>query len=271
MDTFSRFYSDYRHALIWESAIHLEPELKLKEAKDILHNSSSWMLRNIYDFDCKEETNFWYIIKDSYSSEEYSKKVRKYIEKANLKFEIRLVSREMMREQGYDVYEKAHRHYKVDDGFRLNKDGFLKELEGLNDSEYEFWGCIDRESGILQAYSVCHVHDNMCWFKYSRANPEFLPKFYPMYGMYDARHRYYLQEKKLRYLLTSARSITQHSEIQQFLIEKFGYRKAYCRLKIYYKPWLKCLVNMAYPFRNIIPIRSIRNLLSFENLNRGNN
>lgn len=263
-------YSDYRHALIWDGAIHLEPELSPAEAHRLLTQSSAWMLRNLYDFDCHEETNFWYIIKDSYSETEYSKRTRKYIDKANARFDIRKISKDRMLRQGFAVYEKAHSHYQVNDGFRMKQSEYVHELNSMSDNEYEFWGCIDRETDMLQAYSVCHVHDDMCWFKYSRANPEFMAKFYPMYGMYDARHRYYLTERKLKYVLTSARSITEHSNIQNFLIEKFGFRKAYCRLRIYYRPWLKILVSTAYPLRKYIPCRPIRNLLAFEHLNRGN-
>lgn len=262
-------YGIYRHALIWEGAIHNEPQLSEKEVLELLNGSKAWMLRNLYDFDCKEETNFWYIIKDRYSEDEYSKKVRKYIQKANAKFEIRIISRERMLSQGFDVYDKAHDHYKVDDGFRLSRAGFVSEIDSMADGRFEFWGCIDKETDILQAYSICDVHDGMCWFKYSRANPEFLPKYYPMYGLYDARHKHYLIDQGLKYVMTSARSITQHSEIQPFLIEKFGFRKAYCRLRIYYKPWLNVLIKCAYPFRESIPIRSIKNLLAFEHLNRG--
>ena len=93
----------------------------------------------------------------------------------------------------------------------------------------------------------------------------------PMYGLYDARNKYYIAEQKLKYVLTSARSVTAHSEIQSFLIEKFGFRKAYCNLKIYYKPWLRLLINMAFPFRKYMPISPIKNLLAFEALNRGLN
>lgn len=180
------------------------------------------MLRNLYNFDCSKRTNFWYIIKDNYCESDYSKNVRKYIAKANLKFEIRRISKKRMIKQGFDIYEKAHLHYKVNDGFQLKKSDFVAEINEMND-KYEFWGCIDRDTDIMQAYSICHVHDKMCWFKYSRVNPEFLPKYYPMYGLYDARNRYYLKEQKLKYVLTSARSITEHSELQSFLIEKFGF------------------------------------------------
>ena len=261
-------YEEYRHSLIWKGALHKEPKLSKDQAISQIKSSNAWMLRNIYDFDCKEETNFWYIIKDKYDEALYSKKTQKYIAKANVKFAIGLISKKMMLEQGYDVYESAHRRYKIHDGFQMNKEQYINELTSLSD-DYQFWGCVDKDTGLLQAYSVCQIQDNICWYKYSRANPDFLPKYYPMYGMYDARDKYYLKECKFDYVMTSARSITNHSEIQDFMIEKFGFRKAYCRLGLYYRSWLKCCISLLFPFRNVVPIRIVKNLLNFEAINRG--
>lgn len=262
------WYSYYRHALIWNGPLELEPCLAKEEAMRLLKESKALMLRNVYDFDCAGPTSFWYVIKDGYDLSDYSSKTRKYIRKANDKFQIRRISFSRMLSQGYDVYIKAHKHYKTNDGFVLDYDGFVEELERLRD-KCDFWGCIDRDTDILQAYSVCELNDGMCWFKYSRVNPEFLPKYYPMYGLYDARHSYYLKELGLRYVMTSARSITQHSEIQDFLIKKFGFRKAYCSLTIYYKPWIRYLIMLAFPFRKWFPSGKAKNLLAFEAINRG--
>lgn len=260
-------YIIYRHALIWDGALEDEKKLAPDKAYTILKNTSAWMLRNIYDFDIKEETNFWYIIKDSYLYDEYSKKTKKYIRKANEKFLIGVVSKSVILQQGYDVYKAAHKGYKINDGFILSKKDYIDFVNSLNES-YEFWGCVDRDTNLLQAYSICKVHDGFCWFEYSRANPEFLPKYYPMYGLYDARNRYYLLEKKFNYVLTSARSISQHSSIQDFLIEKFNFRKAYCHFSLYYKTWLRYIIKILYPVRSLIPYKPIKNLLFFEELNR---
>ena len=39
--------------------------LSEKESKDLLRNGGL-MIRNTYDFDTKEETSFWFIIKDKF-------------------------------------------------------------------------------------------------------------------------------------------------------------------------------------------------------------
>ena len=52
--------------------------------------------------------------------------------------------------------------------------------------------------------------------------------------------------------LSDADSLAEHSNIQLFLIEKFKFRKAYCRLDVHYAWWLKLVVKSIYPFRKYI-------------------
>ena len=65
-----------------------------------------------------------------------------------------------------------------------------------------------------------------------------IPKYQKLYAYYDLiyeMNRYYLEKRKVKYVNDGARSITNHSNIQLFLIDKFKFRKAYCRLEITYK------------------------------------
>lgn len=226
------------------------------------------MLRNCWNWDCGTETNFWDIIKTEYSPKtDYSKKVRKYIEKANAKFEIGLISKLRMKNEGYDVYVSAHAAYKVK-GFVMTREAFVSMIDNYSD-KHDFWGCIDRETGILQAYSIACNCDSYILFESSKANPAYLPKFYPMYGLYDARNKYYLSCKKVMYVDSGARTITEHSNVQDFLIEKIGFRKAYNNMHIHYTPTIGLAVKMLYPFRNfqLMP-NSVRNVLKFEEISR---
>ena len=91
---------------------------------------------------------------------------------------------------------------------------------------------------------------------------------YPYYGLIYEMNRYYLEELKLKYVNDGSRSITEHSNIQQFLIDTFHFRKAYCRLQIVYKWWMRLVVNLLYPFRKIIPFLSVKSVLRMELFNR---
>ena len=82
-------------------------------------------------------------------------------------------------------------------------------------------------------------------------------------------NRYYLEERKVKYVNDGARSITNHSNIQPFLIDKFKFRKAYCHLSIKYKWWLAVAINCLFPFRKLIPLRHVKALLDMEAMARG--
>ncbi len=57
-------------------------------------------VKNIFNWDCGKETNFWFIIKDRYCRDEYCKKTKKYLAKANERFNYTLISKELLKEQG---------------------------------------------------------------------------------------------------------------------------------------------------------------------------
>lgn len=94
-------------------------------------------------------------------------------------------------------------------------------------------------------------------------------KLYAYYGLIYEMNRYYLEDLKLKYVNDGARSITNYSNIQPFLIEKFNSRKAYCHLDITYRWWSWCIINVLYPFRAVIPICQVKALLNMEAMARG--
>ena len=71
----------------------------------------------------------------------------------------------------------------------------------------------------------------------------------------------YLEERKLKYVNDGTRSITNHSNIQPFLIGKFKFRKAYCRFDITIKWWLRLAVCILYPFHKMIHLPKVKAIL----------
>ena len=82
-------------------------------------------------------------------------------------------------------------------------------------------------------------------------------------------NQYYLQEKGFRYVTDGSRTITEHSQIQDFLIQNFNFRKAYCQLEVHYCWWMKIAVKILYPFRKIIPLPRVKAILNMEAMQRG--
>jgi hypothetical protein len=238
-----------------------------KECLTLLKNGG-YLVRNDYDFDTKAETSFWYVIKDSFGGmEELSTKVRNQIRRAQKTLDIRLIDKTQMLAQAYKVHCGALANYKV----KAEIPSEEQFLEGINNQgeNVDFWGCFDKQTGEMAAFSINHIYENQCSYSTFKSLPKYLKGYYPFYGLLYEMNRYYLQELKLKYVCDGARSITEHSNIQPFLIEKFNFRKAYCQLHIEYVWWMKMAVLILYPFRRIISLKKIKYILNMEAMRRG--
>jgi hypothetical protein len=91
----------------------------------------------------------------------------------------------------------------------------------------------------------------MCHYSTIKFHPDYL-KNYTSYILFYAMNRYYLEEKKLRYVNDGARSISHATNVQKFLIEKFGFIKAYVRMEIAYRWDAALAVKLLYPFAGMI-------------------
>ena len=113
----------YRHAWRYNLAPDAEPELSDAECRELL-SKGGWMVRNTYDYDCQEETNFWYVVKDQFGGlEELSSNERNKLRHAFQSFEYRLIDRETVRQKAYPIQGPAglpERHAPLQ---RLQADG----------------------------------------------------------------------------------------------------------------------------------------------------
>lgn len=121
----------------------------------------------------------------------------------------------------------------------------------------DFWGCFDRENGELIAYAINNCRQYTCEYESLKAKPKYLKGYYPFYGLIYEMNKYYLGDMGYKYVNDGARSITGHSNIQPFLMEKFKFRKTYTSMRIKYVWWFRFIINMLYPFRKVIHIRKI--------------
>lgn len=223
------------------------------------------MVRNAYDFDCEEKTCFWYVIKDSFGGmEELSSKMRNQVRKCLKTMRVEKISAEYLLQNGYEVFVAASDSYRVK-AVPPKREQFEARIK--NAAENEYWGVIDLETEKLVAFSMNAVTDESCEYRTMKAIPEFQKK-YAYYGLIYNMNQYYLEERKVKYVNDGGRSITNHSNIQPFLIEKFNFRKAYCRFEIHYRWWLGLAVKCFYPFRKLISVRQMTALLTLEAMAR---
>jgi len=254
----------YRNA--WISAPHYDKRLTDSQCDEMLIRGG-WLVRNTYDFDCAENTDFWYIIKDSFGGmAEHTSNERRKIRKALKSYDYKIVDKQIIADNGLEIIKSALEHYPVKDR-TMNKKKFQEYLDSWPVDNHEFWGAFDKTSGKLCGFIVVRLYDNACFYDLVMVHPDFKHNAtYPYYGFFYSLNEYYLGKKHFRYVTDGSRSITEHSNIQPFLEHVFKFRKAYCKLKIRYKWWFGIAVRMLYPFRNIIPNRSVKAVLMMHGL-----
>lgn len=259
-------YRLYKGTWIFREDPHREQKLSKSEIASLLANGGV-MVRNTYDFDCKEDTDFYFVIKDNFGGfGELSSKMRNQIRRCFKTMSVRRISADFLLEEGYEVYKAAAENYSVK-SIPPTIQEFKDRLNSGEENDY--WGCFDLNTGSLVAFSMNAVTEESCEYRTLKAIPEFQRK-YAYYGLIYTMNQYYLEHVGLQYVNDGARSITQHSNIQLFLIEKFNFRKAYCHLEITYKRWFGIIVKVLYPFRKYIPMRSVQAILRQEEYNRKN-
>ena len=255
-------YRIYKHAWIYDGAPHGEQRLSSDSIRTML-GQGGWMVRNTYDFDTQEPTDFWYVIKDQYGDlQELSTKTRNQVRHGLANYTIRRISAEEMLQNAYPILCAATESYKRTAD--APPETTFRDRIQYADQSMELWGAYNQK-GLMVAFAINKIGDDYCDYQTLKAMPADM-KNYVYYALIHEMNRYYLQEKQLRYVLDGARSITEHSNIQPFLEDKFNFRKAYCHLRIAYQWWFGILVRCLYPFRRLIKNNQIHAVLAMHGM-----
>ncbi len=257
-------YFLYRNAWRFDNAPHKEEKIPNSIVRKLL-NKKGWLLRNTFDFDQNEESEFWYVIKDSFDGlNELSSSMRVHVRKSLKNYEYKVVDDNFLKNNAYHIYEQSLNGYKIKD-----RNISIKEFYKIFRTNNECWGCYSKVDGKLIGFAVNYLWADCCQYEFTAIIPKYKKdNTYPFYGLFYTMNQYYLGEKKLKYVCDGSRSITEHSNIQPFLEYNFKFRKAYCKLNVYYKWWFGVVVKLLFPFRNIIPFRNVKAVLRMEEYSR---
>ena len=262
------FYKPYQHGAIYRGAPHTERELTHTECKEIMHAYRAWFVRNVYNFDCKDETSFWFVIQDKpLKIEDLPSKCRNQVRRSLKSLLFSKIDREsFVKGGGYFCYLESFKRYKVKTSAPMSEERFNNHIASVPDNT-DFWVAIEQETKKMIAYAEVLCQDGCAKYTALKGIPEFLNKYYPFYGLLFVMNKYYIDEHGYQFVTDGARSISEHSNIQTFL-EKFRFRKAYCHLNVTYVWWLKVIIDILYPFRNLFCYGKLGYLLRFEAINR---
>ena len=230
-------------------------ELSRQDQHFLLKKTGARFIRwtNQFDRDCSE---FWYIIKDSFGGmEELSANTRSKVRRGMKNFSVGPVSFERLKKDGYPAYFNAFQRFTT---FEKSMDAaeFENHVSVLEKSgSYEVWGMWSPERGEMAGFSENLILDSTCFYETIYFDPAYL-KNYSSYALFYAMNRHYLKERDFKYVHDGTRSLSHDTNIQEFLLDKFKFRKAFCDLHIAYRPDVGLLARMLYPLKSFIYKRS---------------
>ena len=262
----------YKGAWISNEAPHLSEKISHSDCAKML-GKGGLLVRNTYDFDTPVRTSFWYVVKDHFGGlEELSAKTRNQIRKSLKTYDVRIATNDEIRNLGLRIYNSALKSYNKNTPLLTQKklDEMILAQSESTDDRYEYWMVFEKTTNVAVALAINILKKDCCEYSSMKCDTNYMHNStYPYYGLIHEMNRHYLQDVKLKYVCDGARSITEHSNIQEFLESKFNFRKAYCQLQIKYKWCVGAIVKVLYPFRKHVFHNKIRSLLRLESMNRG--
>ena len=203
------------------------------------------------DFDCAEQTDWWYVIKDEPMDLQQLNAKRRYeITKGNRNFLVRRIDSAQCRAEMFRVTQAAYTAYPQKYRPDLTEEGFAKKI--ANWSRFEVYGAFSREEQTLCAYAMVRKDGNWADFCALYADPAYEKQAVNaamVYGILLANEDYL---RNGGCICDGNRSIRHETAFQNYLEKYFYFRKAYCKLHLIFRPGVGLVVNMLYPFRKIL-------------------
>lgn len=246
----------YRQALIPSGAPHQVPNVQLIETGEIWKKTNKKVLlaRWTTDYDIKEETNWWYVIKDEPFDINSLKAKRRYVINKGLKnFIVKEISPADFQEELYSVQVDAFSAYPEKYRPVVNK----KEIHGWidafeKDRSYKMFGAFSNETNELCGYSYLKETSNYINFCVLKTKPQYEKYEVNAALVYGILEYFKERLQSGSYICDGARSISHETAFQDYLEKYFGFRKAYCRLHIAYNPKIKWLIKLLFPLRRVM-------------------
>lgn len=203
--------------------------------------------------------------------DELGKKQKKHVQKALERCEVRRINPTEYRSQIWEVTYAAYRGYENADN-ELSKESFDAELRTTED---EYWGAFCKDNGRLAGWMSCENGGDRTETKKAKYHPELQKEYRPSDALHYAVLSHYLNELHYSYVFSGTRNINHKTNVQDYKIDHWKFRKAYCYLHVEYRSWFGWAITMLYPFRKVFQLfdnntklHQLNSLLLMEKISR---
>lgn len=248
----------YNHALIPTCSPDKQPNFNSINNNIWFCDRKPLFIRWTDNFDCKFETNFWYVIKDEpFDINELTSHYRNQIKKGVKNFDFKKINPQEYSNDIIKVQERAFRAYGKESNEIVDKNIY---------DNCEYFGVFNKETSELCGYTTIYKTGKCIHFNQMVTNPIFEKNGISEALVYGLLQHFDEDLRNDMYINDGTRNILHNTNFQNYLIKKFHFRKAYCKLNIRYSPVIKVFVYLLYPFRKIIRNNKIKATLLMQEI-----
>ena len=225
-----------------------------KQCRELLHALDGLWVQWTDGFGPHATGSEWYALvcrKYVPVDEVESANARKHIRRGLKRCEVRQVDALEIAQNGYETYCAAIRGY----GSRAplpTEEEFARRVMSdapFSDIRHQWAAYCD---GKLIAFNQNVIYDDIeVDYTLGKYHPDYL-QHYPAYALFNAMNEYYLVQKGFQYINAGSRTILHDTEIQDFLIRLFNFKKVPTGLHVHYRMPFGWMLGMARPFRGLL-------------------
>lgn len=254
----------YNHALIPTEAPHKPAELDILKKKDFWKTvgKKALLVRWVEDFDCGYETQWWYCIKDEPFDASKLKAKNRYVVNTGIKnFDVREVDPNEHREELADVVIDSFSAYPPKYRPKTDRNVLLGQIKNWGKSS-TIIAAFCAETGILCGYAALIEKDGYIIFYALKVRPAFEKKQVNAAIVNGVLEHYREKLEGGTYISDGERNILHKTKFQDYLEKYFMFRKAYCKVRVKYRPSFGIIVKLLFPVRKVIKLLSFNAFVS---------
>ena len=259
-------WRNYRHCAMPTTPPHILANLNPIKNGDIFKLDGGVFFVLWYEkFDLKYKTPFYAIIKENdFDFSEIHSSRRTIIRKGLKRNEVKVINPVEYITEIYNILLECANDYPSKYRYEITIENVKKICEDYNE-----WGgyCIasfSKDNNTMNGYCYFkETYDDVYDFdvikvpdKYNKDKVVYA-LIYNMVGI--------IFRKGAKYILAGYTEFSHETNFKQFLVDNFNFRYSYIDLRVKYKLFIKLIVNLIYPFRNIT--RKLDNIRIFHILN----
>lgn len=227
---------EYNYFLLPAYLPHCLPKITAANAENALRTTKAFFARWETSFaKTEDEGQWWHVIrKGPWSLQECSSNTRSKIRRGRKKIHAEIVTPDLIESKGYELCKKACKRYNSNQ-FLPKVNTFQKKIfcARVHPDNFHFFGAFFGDE--LIAFSENYIQENAVLWESIWYDPEYL-RYYSSYVLIDKMLDYYLNEQEMVYVSDGSRSIYHRTNVQEFLMDKFGFKKEFAVLHLVYSP-----------------------------------